>query len=121
MIRALLVDDDTLVARTLGRVLSRHVDIVDTVPDAATALRRIEHDDVDVVITDYDLGRGMTGVELAHTIRETRPSVRVVLVSGSFDPSHGPAEAWRVAVDAWFAKPVPAPELVATLQRLLPA
>lgn len=52
MIRVLVVEDDVIFGRAMARVLSRHVDIVDVVVDVATALRRLELDAVEVVVTD---------------------------------------------------------------------
>jgi CheY-like chemotaxis protein len=113
MIRTLIVEDDALVARTMGRLLSRHLDIVDAVTDGEAALRRVELDRIDLVITDFDLGPGMTGVGLAQRIREARPDIRVIMVSGSY-PELGAGDG----VDAFFAKPAPIAELIATIRRI---
>ena len=38
--------------------------------------------DIEVLLTDIDLGRGMTGFELAGWVRQEFPDVRVLLTSG---------------------------------------
>lgn len=111
MIRTLIVDDDALVARTMGRMLSRHVEVVDAVCDASTALQRLEVDEIDVLITDFDLGPGMTGLDLAQSVRERYPGVRIIMVSGSAERPIG-------AIDAFFAKPVQVAELVSRLREI---
>jgi two-component SAPR family response regulator len=108
MIRALIVDDDALVARTMGRLLSRHLEVVDAVCDAETAMRRLEIDPIDVVITDFDLGAGKTGMDLAEDVRKQFPQVRIIMVSGSYG---APREESGV-IDAFFAKPVPVADLL---------
>jgi two-component SAPR family response regulator len=108
MIRALIVDDDALVARTMGRLLSRHIEVVDAVCDAETAMRRLEIDPIDVVITDFDLGAGKTGMDLAEDVRKQFPQVRIIMVSGSYG---APREESGV-IDAFFAKPVPVADLL---------
>lgn len=118
MIRTLIVEDDALVARTMGRLLSRHLDIVDAVTDGEAALRRVEMDQIDLVITDFDLGSGMTGIDLAQRIREARPNIRIIMVSGSFQTSEQPQISESDGIDAFIAKPAPIPELIATIRRL---
>lgn len=86
VIRILLVEDDFLVARVLVRLLVRHFVIVDVVDDVEAALRHIERDDVDLVITDFDLGPGRsTGLDLAAAIAARGADVPIILLSGSLD------------------------------------
>jgi len=118
MIRTLIVEDDALVARTLGRLLSRHLDVVDAVTDGEAALRRLEHDQIDLVITDFDLGAGMTGVDLALRIREARPQIRIIMVSGSYQTPDQPYPGEREGIDAFIPKPAPIPELIAAIKRV---
>ena len=113
MIRTLIVEDDALVARTMGRLLSRHFDVVDAVTDGEEALRRVELDAIDLVITDFDLGRGMTGIDLAHRIRDVRPEIRIIMVSGS-----SPTISESDGIDAFLTKPALIPELIATIRRV---
>ncbi|HUQ06718.1 MAG TPA: response regulator [Kofleriaceae bacterium] len=111
MIRALIVDDDALVARTMGRLLSRHLEVVDAVCDAETAMRRLEIDPIDVVITDFDLGDlsgGKTGLDLAEEVRRQFPQIRIIMVSGSY----GAPRDDSGVIDAFFAKPVQVADLL---------
>ena len=119
MIRALIVEDDPLVGRALGRALSRHVDVVDVVRDADAAIQRMEHDAVDVVVTDYDLGpSSRNGVELAARIREQWPEVPIVMASGSVNQQVR-ATARQAGIDECFTKPVPIDALATTLRGLV--
>lgn len=115
MIRALIVDDDVLVARTMGRLLSRHLEVVDAVCDADTAMRRLEVDPIDVVITDFDLGAGKTGMDLAGEVRRLFPQVRIIMVSGSY----GAPDEDTGVIDAFFAKPVQVAELLAGVREVV--
>jgi DNA-binding NtrC family response regulator len=116
MIRVLLVEDDPLIGRSTARILSRHVDVVDVVSDVPTALRRIELDDIEVVVTDYDLGAGPNGLDLLHTVHEQWPAVRVIMASGSIDRRLR-EEAASSGARAVFEKPVDLKRLVAEIQR----
>ena len=118
MIRVLLVEDNVLVARTFGRQLSRYLDVVDAVNNGEIALRRLELDAVDVVITDHDLGAGMSGLELARACRERWPHIPVIVVSGSLDVDALRTRTLAECVRACFAKPVPLDALLKKIYEL---
>lgn len=118
MIRVLLVEDNVLLARTLGRQLSRQVDVVDAVDSAEAALRRLEVDAVDLVITDHDLGPGMTGLAFARISRERWPELPVIMLSGSLDVDTLRARAHAEGVRACVAKPASMPELARIIDEI---
>jgi CheY-like chemotaxis protein len=78
----LLVDDEELVRMSTATMLS---DLGFRVLEAASgeeAMRMIrEGVKADVLVTDH-LMPGMTGTELARAVREMRPDVRVLIISG---------------------------------------
>jgi DNA-binding NtrC family response regulator len=80
----LLVEDDPDIAAYTGMVLRHLVGarVLDA-PSAAAALNSLAVEpDVDLVITDIDLGPGADGLELTGEIRRTRPLLPVVVLSG---------------------------------------
>lgn len=79
---ALVIDDNPLI-RTSERLLLRYDGFeVFTAPDGKTALEVFKNnrDDIDVVITDYQLPE-MNGSELFHRIHEYATHTPVMLVS----------------------------------------
>lgn len=50
--------------------------------DGVVALRHLDGDGVDVVITDVNLPGGVSGIELALHIQQRHPLTRIILVSG---------------------------------------
>ena len=119
MIRLLLVEDDLYVARMLARRLSRHFDIVDVVEDADTALRRLDVDQIDLVLTDLDLGPGRPdGIALAERIHERSPDLPIILASGTLTDD-ARARAKQAGISAALAKPVPPAELVPMIESLV--
>ena len=87
---ALLVDDEDLVRASTADMLSELGYRVVEVASAEAALRALDGGlRVDLVVTDH-LMPGMTGVDLAYAIRERRPGMPVLLVSG-FAESEGVA------------------------------
>lgn len=70
MFRTLIVDDERLARAELKRLLSKHVDIIDIVGEAANAdnaLQLLKTEAVDLVFLDVQMP-GMSGVEMAEHI-----------------------------------------------------
>jgi hypothetical protein len=82
----LVVEDDSGVRRVTVRILERHGYDVLTAADAAEALELVQSrgGELGLVITDVVMP-GMSGLELARRLGETRPDVPVIFVSGYTD------------------------------------
>jgi CheY-like chemotaxis protein len=79
----LFVEDEPLLGELMSDALSDRGYVVYVAPTAVDALERLESDaEIDVMITDIDLGAGMDGAALAARARELRPSLPVVYASG---------------------------------------
>jgi len=110
---SVLVVDDTSVDRCLVEgLLKRRVGFdVESVPDALTALDRVQARRPDVVVTDLQMPQ-MNGLDLVTILRERFPELPVVLIT-----AHG-SEALAVeAIEIGVASYVPKTQLV---DRLLP-
>ena len=84
-LRILVVDDEPNVCLSLRRHLEDEGHEVHTAADGLQALARFEADATwDLVLTDWKMP-GMTGDELAATIKRLRPSTPIVLVTGFAD------------------------------------
>jgi CheY-like chemotaxis protein len=78
--RILLVEDDSDTREVLAELLS-DVFNVTTAPDGLTALTCAQEGAIDVIVTDESLP-GLTGTELAKTLREQGSRIPILLVSG---------------------------------------
>lgn len=105
----LIVEDEPAVARMLARGLGRaHVRSLQA-SSAAEARTTLGQEDVDVVLTDLDLG-GPGGLEVVAASRELRPHAAVVILTGK--PTLDSAiEAMRLGANRYLRKPVPMAEL----------
>ncbi|GBR71352.1 response regulator [Gluconobacter kanchanaburiensis] len=83
--KALLVEDDAAIALVVETVLKREGWTVHHVPDGASALEGGEAPDL--LIADLNLPGAQTGLEIAHLLRERRPQMAVVLMSGDYEDS----------------------------------
>ena len=110
----LVVDDHVVLGASLARTLQDETDIevVGAVTSIRDALDLLEKG-VDVVLTDFRLD-GSDGVELARTVRQRWPDVRVVMLTASNDEA-----VLAAALDAGCAGFVTKGESLATVIRAI--
>jgi len=83
-VRVLLVEDEFLVSDMMAEILALRGFEVHTAANAEEALEHLNGGaPCDIMLTDLNLGPGIDGVALAKMVRELRPDVFVVYVSGS--------------------------------------
>lgn len=80
--KVLVADDDTLVRKLLGDLLSFYGYDVDCVSNGKEAIALIETDSYDVLITDY-LMPEMNGIELIKKVRDIKKSLAIIGMSAS--------------------------------------
>ncbi len=115
--KILAVDDDPLVRRSMGEILSglgMEVSLAGSFQEAKEAL---EEKAVDVLVTDIMLGDG-NGLDLLHWSSEKFPTLPVILVTGRPDTMHIP-QAVRYRACDYVEKPVSPGSLRAAIQRAL--
>ncbi|MBX6744554.1 MAG: response regulator [Acetobacteraceae bacterium] len=79
----LLIEDDALMRRMLSDMLSEDGIEVDGLASAEDALILLGAGQVpDVLVTDINLGPGLSGLDLAAIARERHPDLELVLISG---------------------------------------
>ena len=114
-IRALVVDDDLMIATLLRVVLQRRGYTVHHCEDGASALERVRAGGVDLVLTDRNMP-GMDGLALCRAIRALAGTARVycIMLTASADQAMRVA-AREAGVDDFLAKPLSLAELDARL------
>lgn len=83
MIRTLLVDDEPIVRKGLLHILpwERHgMHVVADVGGGEQALRVLEKDQVDLLVTDLTMP-GMTGFELIQKVQEAYPAINIAILT----------------------------------------
>jgi CheY-like chemotaxis protein len=101
--KILVVDDSEEVREVLRELLSRHGYTVVTCPDGESGLVELESRTFDLAIVDLGLP-GISGLEVAHRLKERWPATRVALMTGYGDRM-GPDDAQSKGVDFVLAKP----------------
>lgn len=119
--RILAIDDEPDILAIIKMSLERYNHIVDTFSNPLKALEHFEQnpDYYDLVISDIRMPR-MTGYDLAARIRQTRKSIKIILVT-AFDVD---AEVLKnvlpsVAIDGVMRKPSALTELCSIVERKL--
>lgn len=79
--RVLVVDDDAVFRKELGELLSDDGHDVAEAASVPKAVERLEHDEMDVVLTDLKMPRH-GGLELLATVRRRWPRTAVIVVTG---------------------------------------
>lgn len=105
-LRVLIVDDNALNIELARYVLERDGFAVDEVPDAAHALRRLQHELPDVILMDIQLP-GMDGLELTRCLKADERLRGIVVVAFTAFAMKGDEQRMRAAgCDAYLAKPI---------------
>lgn len=82
--RVLIVDDDAALSRVFDRALKADGHDVVCVSDGAEAVRLLQAQDFDVIVSDISMPR-LGGIELLEAVRKNSSDIPVVLVTGEPD------------------------------------
>jgi putative nucleotidyltransferase with HDIG domain len=115
--RVLIVDDDTLVRDTLRFVLEDAGYDVWATAHGADALAVLESQPIDIVLSDIFMP-GMNGFDLLKQIRQRRPDVPVILVTG-FGNIEMARQALREGATDFITKPYNVHEIPILIERNL--
>ena len=78
--RILLVDDEEIVLRSCQRILGGEYDL-DVARDGLEALAKVNESDYDVLVLDIKMPK-MDGIEVLRRVKEARPDIDVIMVTG---------------------------------------
>jgi two-component system response regulator AtoC len=113
--RVLLVDDDASLCETLVLGLGKRGCVVQFRTSADAALRALEADDFDVVVTDLNM-RGIGGLELCERIVGSRPDLPVLVLT-AFGSLEAAVAAIRAGAYDFINKPVELDVLAIAIDR----
>lgn len=81
--KILLVDDEKHILDFYGTVLTKNDFDCICVESGEAAMDIMATESIDVIVTDYQMP-GMNGVELLEEILETNPTMRRIMITGSY-------------------------------------
>ncbi len=80
-LKILVVDDDQQIREVLRDMLSLYGHALVTCPDAYAALKSLEAQEFDILITDLGMP-GMSGLDLARVAHENHPTMPIAMITG---------------------------------------
>lgn len=115
--RIMIIDDEKIVGDMAKISLEQQGYAVETFLNATPALKRLEEEIFDIVVTDYKM-KGIDGMEVLRTVRRLYPGTKVIMIT-AFANLDAAIEALRGDVHDFFPKPVKIKELKASIKRAL--
>lgn len=118
----LLVEDEASVRHIAAKTLKRHGYRVLEAVNGQEALRHWENhrDEIDLLFSDVIMPEGMTGLELAERLKQTKSDLKVIVSSGyTPDLAGRDTDLLRRSQSHFLQKPYPARTLVETVRRCL--
>jgi len=115
--RIMIIDDEKIVGDMAKLSLEQEGYGVETFLNAEPALKRLQEEKFDVVVTDYKM-KGIDGMEVLKTVKDLYPATQVIMIT-AFANLDAAIEALRRDVHDFFPKPVKIKELKASIKRAL--
>jgi DNA-binding NtrC family response regulator len=107
--RVLIVDDDATMSRYLSSYLLRRNFEVNTASSGEEAIRMFRSYDPAIVLLDVSMA-GMSGIEVLERLKQIKPDVAVIMLSGQSDPELI-FKASKLGADDYISKPFEPKEL----------
>ena len=115
--RILVVDDDPNTREVLSRNLSAEGYLVFCAPGVQEALKILESETVDLVVTDMKMPK-VSGLDLVRHVRENLDDTEVMMITG-YATVNGAVEAVKSGAEEYLAKPFTDEELLSAVRRAL--
>ena|SRR5437868_4974941 len=112
-----LVDDDSAVLRSIGRLLASDGFVARSFDKPKDFLDHVRSNPVHVVVLDLLMGE-MNGLDVQTRMSQLSPRTRVIVITGREDPKMKDA-ALRAGAVAFFSKPFDDREFLAAVRRAL--
>lgn len=112
----LVVDDEENVSKLLSKILLKDGFNVYTAFDGNQALKIIDSQRVDIVVTDIKMP-GMSGIELLSTIKEIDTDIKVIMIT-AFATVETAVEALRSGASDYITKPFNLDEVLLSVRKV---
>ena len=117
MSKILIIEDDFMIAESTQTLLKYQGFDVDWVNNGIDGLKKIQHEEVDVVLLDLGLPM-MDGMQVLKQIRQNHPTLPVLIISAR-DQLQQRVDGLNHGADDYLVKPYEFDELLARIHALL--
>jgi CheY-like chemotaxis protein len=118
-LRVLVVDDEHIVCEVIGSVLEQSGLLHDSAETGSVAVKMLEKQRYNAVITDKNLP-DMSGLDVLRETKRRYPDCAVIVVTG-YASKESAIEALNLGAEAYFEKPFDVATMSETVQRVLHA
>src|SRR6187397_2927865 len=115
--RVAIVDDHTMLAQSIGKLLESECDVVGSYRESRTFLADVLRINPDVAILDVSLP-SMSGLDVARELRRTVPATKIVFLTMNEDAEIA-AEAFRIGAAGYVLKRCTASELITAVREVM--
>jgi two-component system NtrC family response regulator len=115
--RILIVDDDENIRKVLSTILEDEGYVVETADTARKGIEKTEAEFYNLVLIDVRLP-DMEGIELLSKIRDTKPKMRKIIVTG-YPTLQNAVAAVNKGADAYVMKPFEVERMLQTIREQL--
>ncbi len=116
-IRILVVDDEEPIRNVCEKFLTRFGYKIELAENGQDALQSVIHNDFDLVLTDFNMP-DLDGMELVKRIRESKPHVSVIMMTG-FGTIELAVDVMKKGADDFVVKPFNFEHVQLTIERVL--
>ncbi len=116
-IKILVIDDELIVCRSCQRVLAKAGYDVSTTQYPRDALKRLQEDSFDIVITDLMMPE-VGGMDILQAVKEENSDTEVIIITG-YGTIRNAVEAMRLGVYDYITKPFTPKELISTVEKAI--
>ena len=117
LLHFLVVDDNPTITRLIELQMTKAGYRCDTAANGENALEKINRTDFDLVISDISMP-GMTGLELLKAIKQKKPQLQVLIITGHATIDNA-VEALRLGAINFITKPIRFNEVFETINKIL--
>lgn len=115
--KLLVVDDEEIVLKSVGRALTREKHTVDTAISADVALQKVRAGKYDVVITDWKMP-GIDGIELIARIKDIQPDAEIIMMTG-YSSVESAVKAMSLGAFDYISKPFTPEDIAQAVDKAL--
>src|SRR5437868_9746999 len=102
--KVLFVDDEPTIRLTLPKILEMHEFEVKTAATVGEALKLIQSEEFDVLLSDLNIGEQSDGFTVVSAMRRVQPEALTIILTG-YPAFESALQAIREQVDDYIAKP----------------
>jgi DNA-binding NtrC family response regulator len=111
----LVVDDESMMRNLLERILSRDGYQVLSAEDGQDALKVLEKESVDIIISDLKMPR-MSGFELLKAVKKDYPGIAMIMMT-AYGDTYTVKDALLLGADEYITKPFKSFEISLVVER----